>query len=147
MTNEIILWAVSLVVTALITALVTERVKRRINKNELDKLALTEAEKEKRDNALRDKILAEVKATIKEEVVPIADRVVAIEKCNEKQSIALQSTLRNDIHNKCSEGFEKGSISANDLEAVLHMFEAYQDLGGNSFIADEVARYRELPIK
>lgn len=57
------------------------------------------------------------------------------------------SGLRNDIltcYYRCK---EKGYRNDYDYQNVHHLYEAYDELHGNSFIADIMDRFDKLPVK
>lgn len=55
-------------------------------------------------------------------------------------------SLRNDILDLCEKSLEKGYITQYRLDAILHTFEIYKKLKGNSFCEALVNRVKQLPI-
>ena len=65
----------------------------------------------------------------------------------EKQSKALQASLRNSIlnvYNRCS---DRQYITSFELQNLSQLYENYKALGGNSFISQCVERLKNLDIR
>lgn len=66
---------------------------------------------------------------------------------NDKQNSVLLSTLRYQLLTSINEELGNGSTDLHTRETIAHMYEAYSEMGGNSFIHDMYDKYRNLPIK
>ena len=55
--------------------------------------------------------------------------------------------IRNDIKNCYYESLEKGYRNDYDFKNIHDLYEAYKNLGGNSFIEDIMVRFDKLPPK
>ena len=56
-------------------------------------------------------------------------------------------SLRNDILTLYYKCCEKGYRNDYDYQNIHEMYDAYQELDGNSFIKDIMKRFDELPVK
>ena len=65
----------------------------------------------------------------------------------QKQSMALQATLRDSILNIFNESMAKGFITMYEKENLAKLFEQYKNLGGNSFIFECYQELNNLPVK
>lgn len=64
-----------------------------------------------------------------------------------RQSEAIQSSLRNDILTIYFNSIHKDYISSWERENVIHLYEAYKKLNGNSFISKCVEEILEIPVR
>lgn len=65
----------------------------------------------------------------------------------QKQSMALQATLRNSILDIYNENIEKGYMTMYGKQNLAELFKQYEALGGNCFVHDCVFELNNLPIK
>ena len=89
----------------------------------------------------------EIKEVVTEVVTPIIEEVEIINNKTDLNSNANLASLRNDILTCYYRCVEKGYRNDYDYQNVHHMFEAYVELNGNSYVADVVDRFDELPTK
>lgn len=78
---------------------------------------------------------------------PIEVKIDNIDSKLEKVENGTLSSLRNDIltcYYRCK---EKGYRNDYDYQNIHHLYEAYDELHGNSFIADIMSRFDKLPVK
>ena len=59
----------------------------------------------------------------------------------------VQALLRNELIRRYREFESKGEISILDKENIEHMFEEYENLGGNGTVAEMYKEILSLPIK
>ena len=64
----------------------------------------------------------------------------------QKQSMALQASLRDSILNIYNESMKKGYMSMYEKENLAKLFEQYKNLGGNSFIFECYQELNNLPV-
>lgn len=89
----------------------------------------------------------DMREVIREEVEPLGKKIDAIDIKLDKVENGTLSSLRNDIltcYYRCK---EKGYRNDYDFQNIHHLWEAYDDLHGNSFIADIMNRFDHLPVK
>ena len=80
-------------------------------------------------------------------IKPVQDDMIEIKELINKIADGTLSTLRNDItacYYRCR---EKGYRNDYDYQNIHDMDDAYNDLGGNSYIADIMDRFDDLPVK
>ena len=65
----------------------------------------------------------------------------------QKQSMALQASLRNSILDIYNDSMAKGYMTMYGKENLAKLFEQYQNLNGNSFISHCYQELSDLPIK
>lgn len=65
----------------------------------------------------------------------------------QKQSLALQATLRNSILVIYNSRMKENSISLYEKENLARLYESYSSIGGNSFIHNCVNELNQLPVK
>ena len=65
----------------------------------------------------------------------------------QKQSMALQASLRNSILVIYSDSIAKGHMTMFEKQNLSKLFSEYKNLQGNSFICDLVNELNELPVK
>jgi len=65
----------------------------------------------------------------------------------QKQSMALQATLRNSILDIYNDSIAKGHMTMFEKQNLSKLFSEYKNLQGNSFICDLVNELNELPVK
>ena len=65
----------------------------------------------------------------------------------QKQSLALQATLRNSILAIYNSRMKENSISLYEKENLARLYESYSSIGGNSFGHNCVGELNKLPVK
>ena len=65
----------------------------------------------------------------------------------QKQSMALQASLRNSILVIYNDSIAKGHMTMFEKQNLSKLFSEYKNLQGNSFICDLVAELNELPVR
>ena len=88
-----------------------------------------------------------MREAVSEEIKPLTADVGSIKEQLVKVENGALSTLRNDILTCYYKCVEKGYRNDYDYQNVHHMYDAYKDLNGNSYVADVVARFDALPTK
>ena len=58
---------------------------------------------------------------------------------------AWKTLLKAEILDICTACHEKGYATAHDRELLSDLFASYTDMGGNSFVHDEVLSVKDLP--
>lgn len=59
---------------------------------------------------------------------------------------ALVCIIRENIRRLCRKCLKEESITAEEFESLICMYESYKSLGGNSFVHNLVAKVKALPI-
>lgn len=110
-----------------------------------------EHRKEKTEQALAEKKKRkqeEMREVIRQENLPLLDRLAAVERLLSIDCEGTQAGLRNDlldVYYKCA---QKGFRTRYDSENFRDMYVAYVKLGGNSFIQHDVKTwFEEIPSK
>ncbi len=121
-----------------------------IDRKDAENVELEQLRHEKR----RDERKKEIGQIVKESVEPIDTRMADLSSKVDDINAQLKnveggalSTLRNDIltcYYRCA---EKGYCNDYDYTNIHHMFESYEKLKGNSFVADIIKRFDKLPRK
>ena len=88
-----------------------------------------------------------VREVVQEEIKPVKETIAEINNKIDLVSDGTMCTLRNDIKNCYYECLEKGYRNDYDFKNIHELYEAYTNLGGNSFIEDVMARFKEVPPK
>lgn len=97
---------------------------------------------------LKQKESAEqIRNIIAEEVKPICDKMDYINDRLEKIGNGTLSTLRNDILRCYYDCLGKGYRNDYDYENLHDLYDSYDELNGNSFVSDIMARFDALPTK
>lgn len=140
---EWLVTVISLVGSTLITTIVGVVVKHTLAKEfkKQDELNTLRSESIKRE---REEVL---KREISLGIEPISDKIDKISDKLDKVENGTLSSLRNDIltcYYRCK---EKGYRNDYDYQNIHHLYEAYDELHGNSFIADIMSRFDNLPLK
>lgn len=131
--------AASVAVTTIVGFIIKRYLDKYLSKKDKENEELREYREEKQRKERRadfDEALTPIKADIKD--------IKEDMKLNNNASLC---TLRNDIltcYYRCA---EKGYRTDNDYTNLHDMFEAYQGLHGNTFVADVVSRFDKLPTK
>jgi len=102
---------------------------------------------EKRKAEKKKELQENVREVIKEENKPIKESIEEIDKKLDLVSDGTLCSLRNDIKNCYYECLEKGYRNDYDFQNIHDLYEAYENLGGNSFITDIMVRFDRLPPK
>lgn len=108
-----------------------------VEKDKAEKLAKLEALEKKQDE---EKLLDLIRAVIGEEVLPLEKKLDAV-------ADGTLSSLRNMILTCYYKCVEKGYRNDYDYQNIHHMDDSYTDLNGNSYVADVIKRFDELPTK
>jgi hypothetical protein len=123
--------------------------------NYIDKKDAKNAELEQlRHDKRRDERMKEIRGIVVESMEPInvqindiSAKVDSVNDQLKKVEDGALSTLRNDIltcYYRCA---EKGYCNDYDYTNIHHMYESYDALQGNSFVADIIRRFDKLPRK
>ena len=59
---------------------------------------------------------------------------------------ALICIMRENIRQLCEKCLKEESITSEEFESLICMYESYKSLGGNSFVHNLVAKVKALPI-
>jgi hypothetical protein len=102
--------------------------------------------REERKQEIREIVVESVKP-INSQINDLSNKVDGINDQLKKVEDGALSTLRNDIltcYYRCA---EKGYCNDYDYTNIHHMYESYDALKGNSFVADIIKRFDKLPRK
>jgi hypothetical protein len=102
--------------------------------------------REERKQEIRE-IVVESVEPINSQIEDLSSKVDGINDQLKKVEDGALSTLRNDIltcYYRCA---EKGYCNDYDYTNIHHMYESYDALKGNSFVADIIKRFDKLPRK
>lgn len=105
-----------------------------------------EKRREEQKQEIREIVIESVKP-INSQINNLSTKVDGINDQLKKVEDGALSTLRNDIltcYYRCA---EKGYCNDYDYTNIHHMYESYDVLKGNSFVADIVKRFDKLPRK
>ena len=102
--------------------------------NFLNKKALKNKELQEKDKT--DELIK----TLKENNKPLEEKIDLI-------SLGTQATLRNDLLNCYYACDKKGYKTHEDIQNFAHMYEAYHNLHGNSFIEQTAKIFARLPTE
>lgn len=80
-------------------------------------------------------------------MAPVNKKLSTISDRLEKVGNGTLSSLRNDILRCYYDCLAKGYRNDFDYENIHDLFESYENLNGNSFVADVLARFDALPTK
>lgn len=108
------------------------------------KLKEAEALKEEKQRVERKNDLVDV---VQNQLVPVINKIDDLAVKVEKTEDGTLASLRNDIltsYYRCSETGYRGDW---DYENIHHLYEAYVNLHGNSFVQDVIKRFDALPTK
>ena len=86
-------------------------------------------------------------ASLKSEIAPIINKMQEIDNRIEKVSNGTLASLRDDILNCYYRCREKGYRNDYDYQNIHDLYDAYDELEGNSFIGDVMSRFDKLPTK
>jgi len=150
-------WAIGLITLAISTAvttavglIITRVVKKHYKKKdeEAERVAAELAElKQRRENETREAIKQDMQQIVDKAMAPVNKKIdVLMDKVSKTEEGTL-SSLRNDILTCYYRCVEKGYRGDWDYENIHHLFEAYDDLHGNSFVKDVMKRFDDLPTK
>ena len=153
MDSSVISWVVAsvcvvlnLIVSTAITVLVKRWFDKRDQKekeNAANAARVRAFEQERDKQQLREAMSAQCQVQIsnfRQELAPVITQLKNIEN-------GTLSGLRSDILSCYYSCATKGWRNDWDYKTMHELFEAYTQLGGNSFIADVVKRFDQLPIK
>jgi len=144
--------------SAIISALIGGLIARGLNKAFERRDAQEKAAREKEDKDRREledfrqkareaKEARERVEELKAAMAPITEKLEALAEKQEKGLEGILCTLRNDItmcYYKCD---SKGYRNDYDYTNIHDMYEAYAALDGNSYVADLMRRFDDLPPK
>lgn len=99
------------------------------------------------ENERRQERKADVLASVQEVITPLTEQIVSLNTKLDKVADGTLSTLRNDILNGYYKCVDKGYRNDYDYQNIHHMFDSYKELNGNSYVADVVERFDNLPTK
>lgn len=139
MSAEMVISLACAVISAIVGPVCLLLINRRLKAGDEEK-----RQAEKRDG---ERIKAIVSDVMTDGIKPLKDDLSNLNDNLEKLSDGTLSTLRNDIltcYYKCT---EKGFRNEYDSENVHHMFDAYRELNGNSYVADIVCRFDRIDTK
>lgn len=91
--------------------------------------------------------LIEMRKMIADEVAPIGETIAQIKDKLDQVGDGTLSSLRNDILKCYYDCLAKGYRNDFDYENLHDLYTSYDGLNGNSFVADIVKRFDELPTK
>ena len=131
---------ISLVVSVLSLSTITSLIWKDLHDK---KIANSQHVKELR----RKEHLDEIRTVITEEIAPVNKKLNTISDRLEKVGNGTLSSLRNDILRCYYDCLAKGYRNDFDYENIHDLFESYENLNGNSFVADVLARFDALPTK
>jgi len=134
---------VSGIVGTIIGFWVKKRVIAKLEKRDADARELEERRAKERTEELKKSLMV----AVREELKPTNDKIDGLANTVEHIKHGTLSSLRNDIltcYYKCC---EKGYRNDYDYKNIHELDEAYLELEGNSFIADIIKRFDELPTK
>ena len=140
---EWLITVISLVGSTIITTVVGVIVKCTMSKEFEKQNRLKELEEREKSIKRSEELQRELSL----QLGPIDKKLDAIEDKVNKSTNGTLSSLRNDIltcYYRCK---EKGYRNDYDYQNIHDLFEAYEELGGNSFIKDIMNRFDHLPAK
>jgi len=100
-----------------------------------------------REEQHRQERKKDVLESVSEVVRPLENKIDTLTKKLDKVEEGTLSTLRNDILTCYYRCVEKGYRNDYDYQNIHHMYEAYAELHGNSYVADVMKRFDDLPVK
>lgn len=140
----------AIVLSVAVPLVIKHYLQKYIDKKDARNIELEQLRHEKR----RDERKQEIREIVVESVQPIntqindlSNKVDGINDQLKKVEDGALSTLRNDIltcYYRCA---EKGYCNDYDYTNIHHMYESYDALKGNSFVADIIKRFDKLPRK
>ncbi len=140
----------AIVLSVAVPLVIKHYLQKYIDKKDARNIELEQLRHEKR----RDERKQEIREIVVESVQPInaqindlSSKVDGINNQLKKVEDGALSTLRNDIltcYYRCA---EKGYCNDYDYTNIHHMYESYEALKGNSFVADIIKRFDKLPRK
>jgi hypothetical protein len=78
---------------------------------------------------------------------PLRDAVKEQAKRTELMEEGIQSILHDRIYQACTFYIKRGWVTVSDLKNLEHMFEPYEDMGGNGTAKELYERVKDLPIR
>lgn len=140
----------STAITTIIGLIIKVYFTKYIKKRDLEAKHQKEKEEELykfREEQHRQERKEDTLASVSEVIKPI---IVKLDALNTKLDIVEDgtlSTLRNDILTCYYKCIEKHYRNDYDYQNIHHMFESYTELHGNSYVADIMQRFDELPTR
>lgn len=142
--------AISTAVTTAVGLIITRVVKNHYKKKDEDaeRVAAELAElKQRRDSENRSALKQDMQQIVDKAVEPVNKKIdILMDKVSKTEEGTL-SSLRNDILTCYYRCVEKGYRGDWDYENIHHLYAAYNELNGNSFVKDVMKRFDELPTK
>lgn len=138
----------ALALSVAIPLIIKHYLQKYIDKKDAENLELEQLRhKERREERKQEirEIVVESVEPINAQINDISNKVDGINDQLKKVEDGALSTLRNDIltcYYRCA---EKGYCNDYDYTNIHHMYESYDALKGNSFVADVVKRFDKLP--
>lgn len=142
--------ALAIILSVSIPLIIKHYLQKYIDKKDAKNVELEQLRHDKR----RDERLKEIRGIVVESMEPINTQIneisAKVDSVNDqlkKVEDGALSTLRNDIltcYYRCA---EKGYCNDYDYTNIHHMYESYDALKGNSFVADIIRRFDKLPRK
>lgn len=138
----------ALALSVAIPLIIKHYLQKYIDKKDAENLELEQLRhKERREERKQEirEIVVESVEPINAQINDISNKVDGINDQLKKVEDGALSTLRNDIltcYYRCT---EKGYCNDYDYTNIHHMYESYDALKGNSFVADVVKRFDKLP--
>lgn len=138
----------ALALSVAIPLIIKHYLQKYIDKKDAENLELEQLRhKERREERKQEirEIVVESVEPINAQINDISNKVDGINDQLKKVEDGALSTLRNDIltcYYRCA---EKGYCNDYDYTNIHHMYESYDALKGNSFVADVVKHFDKLP--
>ena len=128
----------------LFSEIMKQKVKEKANKTEENKAK----QKQERQNEIRE-VVSDVidQSEVKSKLFELDDRITVMEQkliLNEEASLA---TIRSELLRCYYECVNKGYRNDYDTSNIQHLYDVYEDLNGNTFVADVMERFKKLPTK
>ena len=95
----------------------------------------------------KEERLEELRKMIADQVLPIVETIGQVKEKLDQVGDGTLSSLRNDILKCYYDCLAKGYRNDFDYENLHDLYTSYDGLNGNSFVADIVKRFDELPTK
>ena len=137
--TTIITVVVSALITTIISTIVGRSLKKRFEKKDEEERII----KQEEDTKNRETIVK----VLREELKPVTDTIDKLNDKLDKIGEGTLSSLRNDILTCYYKCHDKGYRNDYDFQNIHDLYEAYKALDGNSFVADIMVRFDNLPTK
>ena len=140
----------SALITGIVGFILQRTIYKRAEERDKKKAAreATEAAEKQELETLRDeKIRKERISDLQEALKPVSEKIDKIDAKLGATAEGTLASLRNDILTLYYKCCEKGYRNDYDYLNIHDMYDAYQELDGNSFISDIMDRFDRLPVK